>query len=67
MKGKNFRKDAWLTSVRMPFESTFATLPKLTRFRVIYKNKFLGFSQALCFNLKRWIRITDDPLTLVPA
>jgi transposase len=67
MKCKDFKKDAWLTSVRMPFEGTFATLPKLTRFRGIYKNKFLGFFQALGFNLKRWIKITDGPLVLVPA
>lgn len=67
MKGKDFKKDAWLTSVRMPFEGTFASLPKMTRFRGIMKNKFLGFFQALGFNLKRWIKITDDPLLLVPV
>lgn len=67
MKGKDFRKDRWLTSVRMPYESTFATLPKFTRFRCLNKNKFLGFFQALGFNLKRWIRITEDPLILIPV
>jgi transposase, IS5 family len=67
MKGKDFRKDAWLTSVRMPYEGTFASLPKVTRFRGLNKNKFLGFFQALGFNLKRWIRITEEPLILVPA
>ena len=41
MKGKDNRKDAWLTSVRMPFEGTFAAMPKVTRFRGLNKNKFL--------------------------
>lgn len=67
MKGKDFKKDSWLTSVRMPFEGTFATLPKMTRFRGLYKNKFLGFFQALGFNFKRWIRIFDHPLELIPV
>jgi hypothetical protein len=67
MKGKDFKKDNWLTSARMPFESTFAALPKMTRFRGLYKNKFLGFAQALTFNLKRWIKISDDPLVLIPV
>ena len=67
MKDKNFKKDAWLTSVRMPFEGTFATIPKVTRFRGLMKNKFSGVLQAFCFNLKRYIKITDVPLVLVQA
>jgi IS5 family transposase len=67
MKGKDFKKDSWLTSVRMPFEGIFASLPKYTRFRTLYKNKFLGFFQALAFNLKRYIKISDVPLQLVPV
>lgn len=66
MKGKDFRKDKWLTSVRMPYEGTFASLPKFTRYRGLNKNKFLGFFQALAFNLKKWISIFDEPIELVP-
>lgn len=67
MKGKDSRKDSWLTSVRMPYEGTFASLPKITRYRGLMKNKFLGFFQSLAFNLKRWIKISDAHLELIPA
>ncbi len=60
MHGKNFKKDAWLTRVRMPYEGVFSKLPKRARYRGIAKVQMQIFMEAVAHNLKRWIRIEEQ-------
>ena len=65
MNGKDFDKDRWLSSVRMPFENVFARVNKKARYRGTAKNQFQALMQALAFNLKRLIRIVAEPIPLI--
>ena len=65
MKGKDFDKDRWLSSVRMPFESVFARLSKRARYRGTVKNQFQALMQSLVFNFKRLIKIVAAPIPLI--
>ena len=62
MKQKDFRKDAFLARLRMPFESIFSKMGKKVRYRGQAKAQFQGFMQALSFNCKRLIAINAPPL-----
>jgi transposase, IS5 family len=53
MKGKDKRKDKWISRVRSPFENTFSKLSKKSRFRGMAKNQFQVFMEATTFNIKR--------------
>lgn len=64
MTKKNHDKDRWLTSVRMPYESTFARFEKRARYRGLVKCQFQAFMQALAHNCKRLIKIGAPPLVL---
>lgn len=66
MKEKNRQKDRWLSSLRMPYEGTFASLGKHARYRGVLKNQFQALMQAFAFNLKRLVRIAAPPINLVP-
>lgn len=59
MIGKNFDLDRWISKVRAPFERVFSKEPKRVRYRGIPKNQLAAFAQALCFNLKRMIVLTE--------
>jgi len=50
---KNPDLDRWRSKVRMPYESTFATLPKRARYRGKEKIIFQNFGQSICYNLKK--------------
>jgi IS5 family transposase len=65
MKGKDIDKDRWLSKVRMPFEGVFAVLGKRARYRGIVKNLFQALMEALVFNLKRLIKIVEEPVPLL--
>jgi IS5 family transposase len=67
MKLKNHDKDRWLTSVRMPYEGTFAHFEKRARYRGNVKCQFQAYMQALAHNFKRLLRIQAPPLTLRPS
>jgi len=53
MRGKNRKKDKWLTRLRSPFENTFSKLFKKSRYRGIAKNQMQAFLEAIVFNIKR--------------
>ena len=57
---KNFDLDRWRSTVRMPFEGTFASLSKRARYRSLKKIIFQNFLQSICFNLKKAITIAPN-------
>lgn len=59
MKGKDRRRDKWLTQIRAPFENTFSKLSKKSRYRGIAKNQMQGFLEAIAFNVKRLLVIQE--------
>jgi IS5 family transposase len=62
MIGKNKEKDAWLTSVRAPFEGLFSRKDKRARYRGLVKGQAEAFLWALVFNIKRLVRLEAPPL-----
>ena len=59
MQGKNPDLDRWISKVRGPFERVFSKESKRVRYRGIAKNQLAAFAQALCFNLKRTLILTE--------
>ena len=57
MKGKNKNLDKWYSGIRSPFERVFSQQNKRTRYVVVVKNQFSAFMEAICFNLKRLLRL----------
>jgi len=64
---KNKEKDIWLTKLRMPFESTFAAMPKKTKYKGLAKTQFQAILEAIVFNFKKLGRISPTPLALIGA
>lgn len=64
MQGKNFDKDNWLTSLRMPYEGTFSKINKKARYRGLVKNQFQAIMQALVHNFKRLVKIEAEPIPI---
>jgi len=62
MKQKDFKRDAFLTKLRMPYENIFSKRDKKVRYRGQAKAQFQGFMQDLAFNFKRLIAINAPPL-----
>ena len=62
MKKKDFKKDAFLTRLRMPYENIFSKMDKKVRYQGQAKAQFQGFMQALAFNFKRLIAINAPPI-----
>lgn len=52
-RSKNPELDKWRSSVRMPFESTFAKLTQKTRYRGQVKVAFQNFLESMVYNLKK--------------
>lgn len=65
MKGKDFRKDAWLTKVRMPFEGVFSKFNKKTRYKGLQKVQFQVAMQSIVHNLRKFIKMDSPQLNLV--
>jgi len=65
MKAKDFKKDAWLTKVRMPFEGVFSKWNKKTRYRGLGKVQFQNIMQALVHNLRKVVKLEAPPIKLV--
>ncbi len=65
MKGKDFRKEAWLIKARMPFEGVFSKFNKKTRQRELQKVQFQVAMQAISHNLRKFIKIDSTKLNLV--
>ena len=56
-KEKDWDKDRWLTTLRMPYEGVFARMAKRARYRGQAKVQMQGFLEATVYNLKRWAKI----------
>lgn len=50
---KNYDLDRWRSHMRMPYESTFAKLPKRARYRGQTKVAFQNFGESTVYNLKK--------------
>ena len=59
MKGKDFKRDRFISKLRIPFERVFSKQSKKGRYRGIAKNQFQGFMQGLTHNFKRLIVVQD--------
>jgi IS5 family transposase len=57
---KNKDLDGWRSGIRMPFEGTFSKLKKRARYRGNVKVLFQSFAEAICFNLKKAIKLLPD-------
>lgn len=50
---KNHDLDRWRSAMRMPYEGTFAKLPKRARYRGTVKVAFQNFGESIVYNLKK--------------
>lgn len=66
MRGKDYDRDRWLTSVRMPYEGAFSRFEKKARYRGLAKCQFQAFMQALSHNFKRLLAIDGPRLKIGP-
>lgn len=67
MKGKDHRKDGWLSAMRSPYERVFAHRNKRVRYRGLEKVQFQVGIRALTFNLKRVMALGIPKIELLPA
>jgi len=58
-KDKNRDLDDWVSKTRMPEEGNFSKISKHARYRGTAKVQFQAFAQAICYNLKRLIKVTQ--------
>lgn len=61
-KNKDRDKDRWLTGMRMPYEGLFSKADKRTLYRGLDRVSFHQTLDALCQNLKRLIRVIENPV-----
>lgn len=57
---KNFDLDRWRSSIRMPYEGTFSSLSKRSRYCGLEKVSFQNFVQSMVFNLKKAVNIVPN-------
>jgi len=62
MKEKDFRRDAKIAKLRMPYEHIFSKMDKKVRYKGVAKTQFQGFMQAMVFNFKKLINIDSTPV-----
>lgn len=67
MKGKDRRKNGWLSAMRSPYERVFAHRNKRVRYRGLEKVQFQVGIRALTFNLKRVMALGIPKIELLPA
>ena len=67
MKGKDRRKDGWLSAMRSPYERVFAHRNKRVRYLGLKKVQFQVGIRALTFNLKRVMALGIPKIDLLPA
>ena len=67
MKGKDRRKDGWLSAMRSPCERVFAHRNKRIRYRGLEKVPFQVGIRALVFNLKRVMTLGIPNIDLLSA
>ena len=59
MKTKNRDLDKWYSQMRSPYERVFSQRNKRIRYKGVAKNQFAEFLNAICFNLKRLLVISQ--------
>ena len=59
MKGKNKDLDKWISFIRSPYERVFSGDNKRVRYAGIAKNQFAAFANAICFNIKRLLVLSE--------
>ena len=64
MKGKDHRRDRWLSAMRAPYERVFAHRNKRVRYRGLAKVQFQVGIRALVFNLKRVMALNVEKIAL---
>ena len=62
MKEKDFKRDAVISKLRMPYEHIFSKMDKKVRYKGNAKAQFQGFMQAIAFNFKKLISLDAPPL-----
>jgi len=62
MKEKDFKRDAVISKLRMPYEHIFSKMDKKVRYRGVAKAQFQGFMQAIVFNLKKLVSLDSPPV-----
>ena len=67
MKGKDRRKDGWLSAMRSPYERVFAHRNKRVRYRGLEKVQFQVGIRAFVFNLRRLMALGVQKVELLPA
>jgi len=60
MKNKNRDLDSYYTKLRSSFEHVFSKQNKRVRYQGIAKNQFTAFMQAITFNFKRLLVLTES-------
>jgi len=61
MEGKDAALDKGYSKLRAPYERVFSRMRKRVRYVGIVKNQFAGFMYAICFNMKRLLRLSPPP------
>jgi IS5 family transposase len=64
-KGKDRRKDAFFSSLRMPYEGVFSKMSKRARYRGKVKVYFQALMEAMVHNIKRLVVLGIEPIALV--
>ena len=58
-KDKNHDLDAWVSKTRMPEECNFSKISRKAKYREQSKVQFQAFAQAIAYNIKRLIKVTE--------
>ena len=64
-KGKDKRKDAFFSMLRMPYEGVFSKMSRRARYRGQLKVYFQAIMEAMVHNVKRLCIIRQEPVPLV--
>ncbi len=61
---KDFKRDARISKLRMPFEHVFSKMDKKVRYKGVAKAQFQGFMQAMVFNFKKLLNMDSVPILI---
>lgn len=63
-KDKDKKKDAYFSSLRMPYEGVFSKMSKRARYRGIVKVEFQAVMEAIVHNIKRLVTIKVEAIPI---
>jgi IS5 family transposase len=64
VKDKNRKKDAFFSSLRMPYEGVFSKMPNRARYRTKVKVYFQALFEAIVHNVKRLVTIKVEAIPI---